>query len=379
MSKVSAASPQQMAEANARLRQMLLASAIPMTKSLATVTASPGDTSRVKLFNTGILTKLFIDVSFAETIGVGAATASKKAPWNLIKRIRLTDYDGTDRINISGYQLWALNSKRRGRPYGYSNESGGASNLTNPSVPTAVGNASMSYLIEIPVAFDVDHPVVQLRDTRGAIMMQTGVGEMYLSIDWNSSLIGDVESLYISGGGVTVAANGAPSISCQVFQEFLFPQNIGVGPGGIPLPSIDLMTVYELNGNLRSSDNLIQNTAKQINYPNVRSVIGAYFNFVNNGDLSNAISSFQIVANGANILRDETLRLRQFKQRGHIDGDLPVGTFFIDHLSKPIETALFGNVQANITPNAALTSPNIEIMFESFYTKGMTLPGIGQV
>jgi hypothetical protein len=49
------------------------------------------------------------------------------------------------------------------------------------------------------------------------------------------------------------------------------------------------------------------------------------------------------------------------------------------HRDKPIETALFGNVQYGITPSAANGGNQyFEVGFESFYTKGSTLPGLSQ-
>ena len=78
--------------------------------------------------------------------------------------------------------LWAINSVRRGTYYGYNNESG-SQVLNSPLAPTAIGTAqSLTFFLEIPVAFD------ELRDLRGIISMMTGNGDMYLTIDYNSSL-----------------------------------------------------------------------------------------------------------------------------------------------------------------------------------------------
>jgi len=145
------------------------------------------------------------------------------------------------------------------------------------------------------------------------------------------------------------------------------------------MPTIDLQTVYEINGNIRATDNLAQNQERLISYPNVRSVIGAYFNFINNAALSAALSNTRILANGNTVLLDHTAITKMFEQRQWCDqNDIMPGVFFYLHRAKPIETALFGNVQIGLTPNVALTTPNIEYMWESFYSKGAALPGIGQ-
>lgn len=370
------------AQNNAAMRAALLGSAPRMRKNVMTVQAQSGQTSRLKLFNVGVITKLQLYVTVAVTIGTAVATPSPKAPWNVISRLRLTDYDGTDRINVSGFQLFILNCVRTRALFGYHNTSAVSAAFTNPVVPTAVGNGTISFFIDVPLAFDVENPVVQLQDLRGAILAQTAVGEMYLSIDWFTSYYtnGDVESLYNGAPTTTVVANGANNINCTLWQEYLLPQAIGSN-GMIPLPGIDLMTVYELNGNVRSSDNLAVNTEKLISYPNVRSVIGAYFNYVQASTLTQGkINSFRLIANGNNVLRDHTELSQLLFQRNYMSNDVDTvpGAYFYTHREKPIETALFGNVQAGITPNTVGANPYVELMFESFYTKGQALPGLNQ-
>lgn len=380
MAQPSQMTPQQAAQQNAQLRAALLQSAPRMQKNVLTVTAPVGGSSRLKLFNVGVLTKLLLRITIDITIGTAIAVPSTKAPYNLIQRVRLTDYDGTDRCNLSGFQLWVLNCIRYMNFYGGNNAQAITAVLANPQVPTAIGNGQVAFFIEIPVAFDVDNEVVQLQDLRGAIMMQTAVGEMYLNIDWITSLInvgGDVDSLYSGAGTTTVVGQNANPITCTMWQQYLLPQAIG-GSGMVPLPGIDLMTVYELNGNVRSSDNLAVGTEKLISYPNVRSVIGAYFNYVSAGALSSNVQSMRMIANGNNILVDNTGLSQLFYQREILQTDLLPGVYWRLHRDHPIETALFGNVQMGFTPSVVGATPYLELAFESFYTKGSALPGIGQ-
>jgi len=353
-----------------------------MRKNVLTATGTLAGTTRMKLFNVGILTKLQIFVSIALTIGTAVAVPSTKAPWNAISRVRLTDYDGTDRINFSGFQMFMLLCVRNRSNWGFNNSAAATAVFANPVVPTAVGNGTLSFFLDIPLAWDIDNPIVQLQDLRGSILAQTAVGEMYLSIDWTTSYYtnGNVDSLYSGGGTTTVVANGANEISCTLWQEYLLPQAVG-GQGQIPLPQIDLMTVYELNGNLKSSDNLAVNTQKLISYPNVRSVVGIYMNYVQaTTQTQGKINGFQLIANGNNILIDNTELSQLFYQRTYMneDTDTVPGAYFRTHRDKPIETALFGNVQMGVTPNTVGATPYIEIGFESFYTKGQALPGLNQ-
>lgn len=374
--------PMVQAQNNASMRAALLATAPKMRKNVQTTTSQSGLTSRIKLFNVGVITKLQLYVTAAVTIGTAIATPSPKAPYNLINRVKLTDYDGTDRINISGFQLFMINCVRTRALFGYHNTPAAAAVFTNPSVPTAIGNGTISFFMDVPLAWDSENPIPQLQDLRGSILAQTAVGEMYLSIDWNPSYYanGDVDSVYNGAPTSTVVANGANNITLTCWQEYLLPQAVG-NQGQIPLPGIDLMTVYEINGNVRSSDNLAVNTQKLINYPNVRSVVGVYANYVQAGTMTQGkINGFQLIANGNNILRDHSELSQLFTQRQYMlaDNDTIPGAYFFSHRDKPIETALFGNVQLGITPNTVGATPYIEIGFESFYTKGQALPGLTQ-
>lgn len=374
--------PMVQAQNNAAMRTALLATAPRMRKNVLTAVAQSGQTTRIKLFNVGVITKLQLYITAAVTIGTAVAVPSTKAPYNLISRIRLTDFDGTDRINISGFQLFMINCVRHRCLFGAQSNPAATTVFTNPVVPTAVGNGVISFFMDVPLAFDSENPIPQLQDLRGSILAQTAVGEMYLSIDWNASYYanGDVDSVYSGAPTTTVVANGANNISCTLWQEYLLPQAVGA-QGEIPLPGIDLMTVYELNGNLRSSDNLAVNTQKLIAYPNVRSVIGVYANYIQAGTMTQGkINGFQLIANGNNILRDHSELSLLFEQRRYMidDQDTVPGAYFFTHREKPIETALFGNVQLGLTPNTVGANPYVEVGFESFYTKGAALPGLNQ-
>jgi hypothetical protein len=364
---------------NQQMRAALLATGLRQRKNLGTFTLNGlGQTTRIKLFNVGLLTRLCAFLTIPITIGTATATPSPKAPYNYLTRVRVTDFDGTDRINVSGWQLFVITCVRNRQAFGYNNsgpifDANGSTEksgiIINPTVPTVVSSASILYYLEIPIAFDPES------DLRGGILTQTGVGEMYLSVDVNSSLIlnGNDDSVYDGAGTTTVVANG--SATMQVWQEYLFPQNVG---GQIPLPQFDLLTVYELNGSVRSSDNIAVGSEKLINYPNVRSVIGIYANYFSNSLVSNALTQLRMIVNGNNVLLDYNNSDRLIEQRMYNFGDVAKGAYWLLHRSKPIETALLGNVQLGFTPSAAAASPYLEIAYEDFFTKGAQLPGLAQ-
>lgn len=353
---------------NLNMRQVLLNTASPMAYNLGTYTESSapeGKTTRIKLQNTGILTKLGLVVTANVTIGTATATLSPKAPWNVIKQIKMTDFQGTDRVNCSGLQLWALNSVRKKYP-AYLNNGDLADVSSMPDVPTAVGTANIKFYVEVPFAFSEV-------DLRGAILAQTGAGEQYLTITWNEDFHqnGNDNGVYNGAGTSTVAVN---SISVQVVQHYLMPQQIS---GQTPYPMLDLLTVYEINGNRLIADNLTNGQERLLDYPNNRSILGVYANYMNNSVMSNAIGQFRTIVNGNNVLTDLTNDHQLMMQRGWLSGaDLKTGVFFFLHRGRVIETAQYGNVQVGLTPNAATTSPTLELMFESMYAKGATLQGI---
>lgn len=372
---------QQAVAQNMQLRQALLATAPRMRKSLGnfSTNGTPGNTTRIKLFNVGVTTRILLDVYMNYTVGTANATLSPKAPWNILQKVKLTDYDGTDRINASGFQLWMLNSVRAGgQPYGRNNTSA-ATVLTAPVIPVAVGAQVANFQIEVPVAFQ------PTSDLRGAMLTQTAVGEAYINIDWNSLPFANGNADAIFNGSGTTTVTGV-TFNVNVYQEYLLPQQIG---NQVPLPTLDLMTVYEFAGSLKSADNIAVGQEKLFNYPNVRSVIGTYLNFVNNGVMNAAptdISKFRLIANGNNVLREYGPNDKLFEQRitAAMGGfapmsDLAPGAYFELHRDLPIQTAQYGNVQYGVTPSAANGGNQyFEVGFESFYTKGSTLPGLSQ-
>jgi hypothetical protein len=369
-----AMSAAQAMQQNLQLRQMLLGSAPAQRKALGNFAGQLGGSTRIKIFNVGVTTRILLDVTMTYDVATAAVTPTIKAPFNVMNRVKLTDFDGTDRINASGYQLFVLNSVRRRMQYGYNNGSAAAV-LTAPTAgagTVGVGR-TLNFQMEIPLAFD------PTADLRGALLTQTAVGEAWVNIDWNTVAVSasDVDSIFNSATGVV--SNVAFSVAA--FQEYLLPQSIN---GQVPLPTFDLMTVYEFAGALKSTDNLAVGSEKLLNYPNVRSVIGSYFNYVNGGVLNAAptdIQKLRLIANGNNVLKEYGPRDKLFEQRIYmLDGsDLRPGTYFEPHRQKPIETALFGNIQYGITPNTVSAGNTyVEVAFESFYTKGAALPGLSQ-
>jgi len=361
---------------NQAMRAALLATAPRQRKFLGSTTASgKGTTQRMKLYNVGITTKVIIDVSMTYDVGTANATISPKGPFNLLDRVKLTDYDGTDRVNCTGFHLWLINCIRDRTIYGYNNESQ-TSVLSAPVYDLTVGTSrTMNFQLEIPLAYD------EFSDLRGALLSQTSVGEAWLTIDLNNLTYANANADAVFNGAATTTISNE-SITMNVFQEYYYPQAL---PNNVvPIPQLDLMTVYELGATVKSYDNIAANAAKLINYPNQRQVLGMYTTFTNNGVMNAAttdISQFRLIANGNNVQREYRPRDKLFDQRLFMAGhaDTRVGTYFELHRTQPIDTALYGNFQYEITPSSVSgTNTHMDTTFESFYTKGSLLPGFSQ-
>lgn len=353
---------------NMLLREALLKTALPQSVDVGTFTGANTAPMNIRLQNVGITTKLRLRITAAVTIATDALTASKKAPWSLIDTLKVVDFNGQERINISGFHLWLINCMRARTIAYYNNEAKTAVSAL-PFTPTAIATDNIELYLEVPIAYDAE------RDLRGAMLTQVANSEWYLKIIWaNPYLIdGDVDSVYSADGASGTATAG--TITVKVFQDFLEPQPVQDFPF-IPLPLADLSTVYELQGKLRQTDNIVNGGEKLMPIPNYRSVIGILSTYVNNKALSNAISSARIVANGNKTLISDTLETRRMAMRQWLNGDTADGVYFWQFRQNPIQTVLYGNMAFGMTFNAAVTNPYLENTFESFVPKGATLPGL---
>lgn len=363
----------QLHQQNATIRSMMLQTSPVFRKDLGTNTEGTlGGSARIKLYNVGLLKRLILQVTMTVDIGTANATLSNKGPYNLLNRIRLTDYSGTDRVNISGAHMFIVNCARERRYVNYNNESAAAV-YTDPNVPLTTGTGkTLSFSLEVPICYSES-------DTRGIINMQTSEGEMYLTLDFNSTLVsnGNDDAVYNGASTTTVAQSSGTTIDVNVIQEYYSPQ--ADASGHVYLPPIDAMTIYSLDGTVRSSDNLIANAERLISLQNMRSVVGVYIGFLQNGLMdSTNVSRHRVITNGNNVVQDWSNFMQLREQRRWANSDTRPGQYMYLFRVKPIETALLGNCQIGFTPSAVSGTTNIEITQESFYTTGQLLPGMAQ-
>jgi hypothetical protein len=369
------------AENNLLMRKLLMSNSPLILKKLPTVTGAFGGTTRIKLNNTGLVTRLYADIHIPYNASVAPTAIGNKSVYAAIPKVQLIDFDGSNRINTTGFHLALRNAVRGWGNFGNMANlqtlgglttvaTGHSNDFREPQIlVSTTGATELRFVLEIPVAADVERG-----DLRGILPAQFVSGDLQLAIDFASSLTGTSNDDFVfSGGTMTTAV--APYIN--VYQEYYLPQKV---KGILPIPQDDINTVYELGVYSRTTDNIAAGQEKLVNFPIVREVNGVFSNFINNsllggGSAANGINTHTIYANGNNIMYQADDFLQNHIERTLLKTDLPMGVNVYDFSNGPISTAIFANVQLALTPQGTMTSPAVETSFESFYAKGSALSG----
>ena len=367
------------AQANLMARASLIQTGLAFVKHLPSTAqnnALPGQTIRVPLDRTGIVTGVMLNFTVPVNI-TAAATQSPFGPYNLIQSIEYVDFSGVKHVNTTGYQLHALNCLRGARllnnshkMMGYiTGETGIDTDILN--VPTAIGNANMQFSLYVPLAYDATS------DLRGAVLAQTDRGEHYINVTFaNAFVAADTFTAPYSAG--TVAMQAGATISIDAYMHYLMPQ-AGVSPQNLPM--IDLGTIYEISGNLIDSSNIVAGQSKYVNWPNNRAVLSASHLFDNGGSgvLNGAdLNQIVLLVNGNTNVRELSPRYLRNHMRYLLGVDLPSGFYYLSARQQPITTQLYGNVQTRFDIATANAAPYFVNQYESFYLSGTPLPGVIQ-
>lgn len=341
-------------------RMSLLATGVPMQTKLGTFGPfNLGQTASIRLRNVGVITGLSVRITANVTISA-TATASPLGPYALVQRHSTVDYNTTERVFASGPMLYMLNSIRHGRPWMPTGQ--GLVDTNQTAQPTAISTGNIIFNADIPFAVDPGN------DLTGSVLAQTVVGEMFYKCQFVNALVGDVFAPYTAG---TMVCN---SITVEVWQRYLQPQNAA-------LPLMDLNTVYEFAGTYQTNNNITTNASVFIDYPNVRSVLGSYFAFVDNAALAvngTDITAMTLIANGNTRMREQDPLDVRKHMRVMLGGDLPASTYYIPSRRQPIQTWIYSQVQEQLTFGTITSSPSpyLAYGFESIYPLNTPLPGI---
>ena len=382
---------------NQILRQQLLATGIRQAQPLGATTLNIGANTRIKLQNIGVLTRVRLLFTFVYTVPATAAL-SQMGFLNAITNISLNDFTGTPRISASAIAL-AMRNALRERRKAYSHKPGaagiggseiyGSSAITLPSTGLATGsNQTAQFIVDLPVCFDYDGG-----DLRGAIPMQSNVGEMYINIQTAATLGAANDDTKALNQVVTPVA---ASCNVDVLQEYILPQASAVAmqltKQQFPIPLLDTNTVYELV-TVQTSDNIAAGTEKLIPLPNTRMVNGLFYRFFNNSiqggtATGNDISQHRLVVNGATALETYGLNngnplWKYIENRSTLGFDVAKGAYVWDFLGhpgsgrQPVQTSQLGNIQLGLTPQSNNGGNTfVEFTTESFYAIGTALGSI---
>lgn len=200
--------------------------------------AGLGNTDTAELRKSDILSVLHVRFSGTLTVvhGTGAAAATFRWPYDLLKAARFTANGQSNLINVSGGKLKARemaanpSSSDRGVTQSVSGAAVNQGTLSEASEAWGVGPgqtaiASGAYPVElywkVPVAEDE-------KDLAGAIFAQTSAMDLTLSLDWNT-----LATLFTITGNDTVALTGNVIIEAEKY-------SIPVVSGHFVVPDLSL-------------------------------------------------------------------------------------------------------------------------------------------
>lgn len=386
--------PMNLLQQNAIMTKRLRETTPTYTRPLGTFTGALGQTTRIKLQNVGLLTRIFVVASINTTISTATFAQSAKGIDAMFPRVTLSDYDGTLRINASSFHLRMRNSLRSRWPKlagetlldsssftALVNGTGNTS-ISNPVFNGAIGSNVQRTFIEVPVCRNF-----LAGDLTGMINAQTTQGDLYLNIDVGSqSILGTTAQVDDAMAFSATGTIAATAISFEVYQEFYLPQ--AVAGQSVPIPLYSLASVYALEGFNRTSDNISTGNEKIIPLPNARVVDGIYMSYLNNSQLgggspgaitnANDIARIKLLANSGNYICDRSQAMQYLYQREQLGSDISIGAYFLDFVPSPIQTDIYGNVGVVLVPGGSVVTPSVEFTVESTYLKGSALSNIKQ-
>lgn len=346
------------AQANMHARMLCVQKAIDMTQSVFTnsYTSGPGTVLNIPLRNVGLVKRFWIEISaiISGTTAGPTHTLTPFGPSNFFSQIVLTDLANQQRINTSGWHLSTVATAKRRRVFGaaYTSDTpfGFGNNFTKTiaapaSITTTATTTNVYTMFEVPVSYSDT-------DLRGAIYANVNNATFNLQLTVNNNLLiasgADPTLAMYQSSSATVAT--MPTFTITVYQNYL--DQLPTAPSGRPiLPELDISTAYLLNNT--SFSGLVANQDNPMQYANFREFMSTTLIFDNNGTLNVGSDITYIAlqsANYTNIWKFDP-NLSSLLSRLIIQDDMPKGTYYFDHRTKPIATNQYGNMQLVVNPN----------------------------
>jgi hypothetical protein len=321
--------------------------------------ATVGNVLNIVPRNVGLIKGFYVKVLFTvNATGAGTATLTPFGPSNVLSQVVFTDLNNYTRINTAGWHLGLVNTVKAHHPWAGSftgTDPVGYGNIFTPLIAPATFAAGTPTLCEfwyhVPLAY-------HSRDLRGGVYGNVINATMNLQLTLTSNVVSPAatadSTLYIYSGGTGVTGGNLNPVTVTVYQEFL--DQLPVGQQGVILPMQDLSTIYELKNT--AVVGLTTGLDFPIPYTNFRSFLSTCFVYDNGGTLTNGTDLNYIAiqsANFTNVLQVEP-QLLAIWTRNKIFTDFPIGTYYLDHRAKPINTVQYGNIELILNPTGTVNA-----------------------
>jgi hypothetical protein len=315
-----------------------------------------GIPQNIQLRNIGMCKRLLLEIT--GTVAATGAETQNLTPWglsNIFSQIIVTDLANYNRIQTTGWHLYALASLRRQMAYGasYLNDAPVAmgSNIAVNNGPSSVnagtGPKTFRMFFELPLAYSDT-------DLRGAIYSAVVNATWQVSYTINPNFFvatgaDQTNAVYRSS---TAALGTLSAVTVKVHQIYL--DQLPFSQNGQPiLPYYDLATGYLIQNSTLTNPPAV-GMDYPIQYPNFRSILSAMLQIDNNG-VQNAGSDINYIgiqaANLVYLLQVDanTIALRT---RNTLADDFPPGNYCLETRMSPINTTAYGNMQIVLNMSA---------------------------
>lgn len=356
---------------NDQARAYIIATSREMTQGVysgAVPAPIVNNTTAVQLRNVGMVKRLIIEVT--GTVAATAAETQSLTKWglaNIFSNVNVTDLSNYQRVNTTGWHLYALASLRRQMAYGasYLNDApvDMGSNLQVNDGPASVnagtGAKPFRMFFEVPLAYsDVD--------LRGAIYSAV------VNATWQIQYTINPQFFVAAGADPTLGVYQSSSaqlgtlsnVNITIYQVYLDQLPF---VGGQPvLPYFDIATGYLLiNTNVSA---LTVNQDFPIQYPNFRQILSTFFLYDNGGQQNPGTDLNYVGIQAANLvfLKKMDPFTLALSTRNSIGDDFPTGGYCMETRIQPINTTTYGNMQLVLNPSLVNANANVILGWEMF-------------
>ena len=360
--------------ANTAARMAVLGNALDTWQPVFTQTyanPNPGQVYNIPVRPVGLVKKFVLELQMSVTVGgTETQTLTQYGPANIFSNVTFYDLSNYQRVNTTGWHLFLIASVKQkfnysGSPsiYGtaYTNDSPvnakaqwGA--IRAPASYTAATTLQMFF--EIPVAYSDT-------DLRGAMYagVVSATSQIQLTLNPNFFVAAGADATLAVYQSSTAVLGKINSMTLTVHQNYL--DQLPMSNSGPVLPTIDMSVMYLLNQTAFTGMTVGQEFP--VVYANYRSFLSTCVIYDNGGTLNAGtdINYFALqTANVTNVFKMDPALLA-LRHRMALNNDLPNGSYYFDHRSKPISTMNYGNMQLVVNPITAAAGSSLLVGFES--------------